>query len=457
MATMTTLWGGETAMDPTLQAFTAGRDRPWDARLLRCDILGSLGHIEGLRHAGLLTAREHAELRRLLRAALRAADTGKLRLEPGQEDVHTAIEAWLTRRSREAGERLHTGRSRNDQVATDVRLWLKGALLAVHVEAEALAAALLRFAQRHRTALWPGYTHTRRAMPSSAALWAAGIAEGLADSLGALGALWPRLDRSPLGSAAGYGAPLPIDRRVAARALGFGGIEPNVAMVQSGRGKLEAAALFWCLELGHEARKLAADVVTYSADELGYLVLPPALATGSSIMPHKRNPDVFELARAECAALEGDLGAVMAIAGGLGSGYHRDFQLLKEPLMRGVERTRSTLHVLARAVPALQVDRRRAAAALDAGVLATDEVMRRVEGGEPFRAAYREVKAALARGGTAIRIAPAELLRRRRGKGGVGDPDLGGARARLRTRSTWRAREVARFSRALDQLAGRGA
>ena len=455
MANLTTLWGGDTAMDPALQAFTAGRDRAWDGRLLRCDVLGSLGHIEGLRQAGLVTVREHAELRRLLREALSAVDAGRLRLERGQEDVHTAVEDWLTRRSREAGERLHTGRSRNDQVATDVRLWLKGALLAVHVEAEALAGGLLRFAQSHRTALWPGYTHTRRAMPSSAALWAAGVAEGLADSLGALAALWPRLDRSPLGSAAGYGAPLPIDRRVAARALGFGGIEPNVAMVQSSRGKLEAAALFWCLELGHEARKLAADVVHYSADELGFLLLPPSLATGSSIMPHKRNPDVFELARAEFAALEGDLGAVLAIGGGLGSGYHRDFQLLKEPLMRGVERTRSALHVLALAVPELQVDRRRAAAALDTGVLATDEVMRRVEGGQPFRAAYREVKAALARGEAGMRVNPAELLRRRRGKGGVGDPDLPGARGRLRARSGWRAREVARFSRALDLLAGR--
>jgi argininosuccinate lyase len=454
MARPTTLWGGTAAVDAALWDFTAGRDRPWDARLLRWDVLGSLGHIEGLRRAGLVNATEHARLRRLLRRALREVDAGRLAVGAGQEDVHTAVEAWLTRRARGAGERLHTGRSRNDQVATDLRLWLKDALLEVHAEAEGLAGALLGFAGRHRTALWPGYTHTRRAMPSSAALWAAAVAEGLSDSLAGLAGFWPMLDRSPLGSAAGFGAPLPIDRRVPARALGFDGPDPNVAMVQPGRGKLEAAALFWCLQIGHEARTFAADVILLSSEEFGFLVLPAGLATGSSIMPHKRNPDLFELARGEFAALEGDLAAVLAIRGGLTSGYHRDWQLLKEPLMRGVERTRAALRILAHAVPRLEVDRRRALAALDRGTLATDEVMRRVEAGTPFRAAYREVKAELARGESFAPAAPAGILRRRSGRGGVGNPDLAGARMRLRARKAWRVRESGRFARTLRGLAG---
>lgn len=456
MTRPTTLWGGTAEMDAEFWRFSAGRDRSWDARLLRWDVLGSLGHVEGLRRARLLRPAEHAGLRRLLRRALVAVDAGRLAVGPGEEDVHTTVEAWLTRRARGAGERLHTGRSRNDQVAADLRLWLKDAVLGLHAEAEELAGGLLRFAGRHRAVLWPGYTHTRRAMPSSAALWAAAFAEGLTDSLGAVAGFWPALDRSPLGSAAGYGVPLPLDRRVAARALGFAGVEPNVAMVQSGRGKLEAAALSWCLQLAHEARTLAADVIQLSADEFGFLVLPAALATGSSIMPHKRNPDLFELARGELAAVEGDLAAVLAIRGGLTSGYHRDWQLLKEPLMRGVERTRAAVRALAWAVPQVGVDRRRALAALDRGVLATDEVMRRVEAGEPFRAAYRGVKAALAAGAELPRPDPAGILRRRSAPGNAGRPDLPGARARLRTRAAWRRREERRFRAALRRLAGRG-
>ena len=184
MARPTTLWGGAAPMAAELWEFTAGRDRPWDARLLRWDVLGSLAHVEALRRARLLAAGEHAELRRLLRRALAEVDAGRLVAGQDQEDVHTAVEAWLTRRARGAGERLHTGRSRNDQVATDLRLWLKDALLGLHADAEALAGALLRFAGRHRSTLWPGYTHTRRAMPSTAALWSAALAEGLVDSLG---------------------------------------------------------------------------------------------------------------------------------------------------------------------------------------------------------------------------------------------------------------------------------
>jgi argininosuccinate lyase len=253
------------------------------------------------------------------------------------------------------------------------------------------AEALLDFAAAHRQILLPGYTHTRRAMPSSLGLWAGAYAEGLLDSLDALPALWSRVDRSPLGSAAGYGVPLPLDREAVARALGFAGLDRNVATVQNGRGKLEAAALFWCTEVAHELSRLASDVILYSAEEFGYLVLPTDLATGSSIMPQKRNPDLFELTRARSAVLEGDLATVMALKGKLSGGYHRDFQLLKEPLLRGIRRTREMLEMMATAIPRLEADPARCRAALAGDALVTDEVMRRVELGEPFRAAYRTV------------------------------------------------------------------
>src|SRR5215210_4612247 len=200
-------------------AYTAGDDRPWDARLLRWDVLGSLGHIEGLRAARLLSAPDYTRLRRGLRQALAAVDSGRLTVAPHHEDIHTAVEEWLTSRLPGIGERLHTGRSRNDQVACDLRLFLKDYLWSLQGGALDLADALLAFAARHRRVLWPGYTHQRRAMPSSVGLWAGAYAEGVLDTVETLGALWAQVDRSPLGSAAGYGVPLPLDRALVARAL----------------------------------------------------------------------------------------------------------------------------------------------------------------------------------------------------------------------------------------------
>jgi len=451
-----TLWSAATRPDQAVLDYTSGDDRPWDARLLRWDVLGSLGHIEGLRASGLLTASDHIRLRRGLRAALQAIDEGRLVVGARHEDIHTAVEDWLTRRLPGIGERLHTGRSRNDQVACDLRLYLKDRLLELHARALDLAEALLGFARRHRTVLWPGYTHQRRAMPSSVGLWASAYAEGVLDTAEALVGFWPLVDRSPLGSAAGYGVPLPLRREVAARALGFAGLDRNVATVQAGRGKLEAAALFWCTQLGHELARLSQDVILFSAEEFGYLLLPAGLATGSSIMPHKRNPDLFELTRARAAAVEGDLVGLLQIKGKLASGYQRDFQLLKEPLMRGIERTGAMLGAMAHAVPQLEVDRERAAAALEGGALATDEVMRRVEQGRPFRTAYREVAAALRAGERFAAPTRAKILARRSSTGGLGNLGLDLVRTRLRRGRGWHGQQRHRFDRALLKLAGRG-
>jgi argininosuccinate lyase len=450
----TTLWSGPGRPDQAVFDYTVAEDQPWDVRLLRWDVLGSLGHIEGLRAARLLSGADYARLRRGLRQALAAADSGRLAVARRHEDIHTAVEEWLTSRLPGIGERLHTGRSRNDQIACDLRLFLKDYLWSLHGRALDLAEALLGFASRHRTVLWPGYTHQRRAMPSSVGLWAGAYAEGVLDTVETLGPLWMQVDRSPLGSAAGYGVPLPLDRALVARVLGFGGLDRNVATVQGGRGKLEAAVLFWCSQLGHELQRLSQDVILLSAEEFGYLVLPAELATGSSIMPHKRNPDLFELTRARAAALEADLVAVLHIKGKLAGGYHRDFQLLKEPLMRGLDRTAAMLGMMAHAVPRLEVDRERCAAALQGGALATDEVMRRVELGQPFRLAYREVAAALTRGERFATPSAARLLARRSSVGGLGDLGLNLARARIRRARSWAAGERRRFDAAMSRLAG---
>ncbi len=435
-------------------AYTVGNDRTTDTHLLPWDVLGSLGHIEGLRASGLITGADHRKLRAGLRAAFRAVHAKRLVIGPEHEDAHSAVELWLTRRVGSAGERLHTGRSRNDQVATDIRLFLKDNLVALQVSALGTVAALLLFAELNRDALWPGYTHTRRAMPSSAGLWAAAFAEGLLDTVEALPSLWTRVDRSPLGSAAGYGVPLPLDREATAKALGFAGIEHNVATVQNGRGKLEADALFWCVQLGHELSRLSSDVILYSGEEYGLLTLPARLATGSSIMPHKRNPDLFELTRARVAALEGDLATTLALRGKLGSGYHRDFQLLKEPLFRGIESTQHMLAVMAAAIPQLEVNRARGLEALGGGALATDEVMRRVESGTPFRRAYREVAAALKRGATFPAPSKSRLIARRRSTGGLGRLELNTIWRRFEQARRWSEREMGRFHGAMDRLLG---
>ena len=447
-----TLWS-QSASDLAMLAYTAGPDQLWDGRLLRWDILGSLGHVAGLAASGVITPTSHRKLQAALRSALIAADRGRLRFAPKDEDVHTTVENWLVRRYGKIGEMVHTGRSRNDQVCCDLRLFLKDRLLDLHAGGRAVTAELLAFARRETHALWPGYTHTRRAMPSSAGLWAGGIAEGLLDSLATLEATWVQVDRSPLGSAAGYGVPLPLKREAAAKALGFGGIDQVVTSTQNSRGRIEAAVVFWCAQLAHDLSRLASDVILWSADEYGYLELPVEFVTGSSIMPHKRNPDLFELTRARAAQVDGDLATILALRAKLTSGYHRDYQLLKAPLMGALDRTGEMLAILARVLPGLKVNRKRAAAAVTGDLLATDEVMRRVEEGMPFRSAYRDVARALG-SGEALRVpSHSEIIARRRSTGGLGNPGLPALVSRNRSREGWEMKERKRFSAAMKRLA----
>lgn len=448
-----TLWSATTP-DEAMFAYTAGSDQVWDARLLPWDILGSLGHVEGLAVAGLLTKTSYQKLQRALRSALRAADRGALALSPRDEDVHTAVENWLTRRHGKVGEMVHTGRSRNDQVSCDLRLFLKARLLTIHGRGRGVVRELLAFAERERRSLWPGYTHTRRAMPSSGGLWAGGIAEGLLETLATLPSVWSQVDRSPLGSAAGYGVPLPLDREATAKALGFGGLDQVVTSTQNSRGRIEAAVVFWCTQLGLDLSRFASDVIVFSG-EAGYLELPPDFVTGSSIMPHKKNPDLFELTRARAAQLEGDLAAILALRGKLTTGYHRDYQLLKEPLMRALDRTEEMLEMLIRVIPGLTVNRTPAAAALQGDVLATDEVMHRVEAGESFRSAYRSVALALKQGASFPPPSASALIGRRRSTGGLGRPGLRQLAQRNRALERWESGERNRFHRAMSRLAGR--
>ncbi len=450
----TTLWSPGAHLDDLMMQYTVGEDRLIDQRLLRWDVLGSLGHIEGLHHSGLLSPTDWRRLRAGLRAALKAIDHDALTVGDQHEDGHSAIEDWVTQRLGTVGERVHTGRSRNDQVACAIRLYAKDSLLRRQRLALDLASALIAFAGKYRKAVWPGYTHLRRAMPSSAGVWASALAEGILTTAESVSGLWDRLDRSPLGTGAGYGVPLPLARESAMKALGFRGLDHSVGSTQLSRGKLEAAIVFWCSDLAHDLSRLASDVILFSAVEYGLLELPAELATGSSIMPHKRNPDLFELTRARAAEVDGHLMTVLQLKSKLTGGYHRDFQLLKDPLFRALDRTGEMLVMMAHAVPRLRVDVARAKNSLASDVVSTDEVMRRVEAGTPFRTAYREVAAEIVQGVSFPVPTVSDILRRRQSTGGAGNLALGTLRKRVTTVTRWNRREQTRFDRALHRLSG---
>ncbi len=451
-----TLWGDGSAVDPLLDAYTVGEDRRLDRRLLRWDVLGTLGHVEGLRAAGLLTAGEHRRLVAALRRALRAADRGELTVTAHDEDCHSALEKHLVRRLGDLGAKVHTGRSRNDQVICALRLLIKDRLLAIEAGLVGCAGRLADLAAEHARTLWPGYTHQRRAMPSTVGAWAAGFAEALVDDLEPLDAVRRLADRSPLGSAAGYGVPLPLDRAAAAQALGFADVQQSVTAVQISRGKLETQVVSALWGVGCDLGKLAWDVILFSGDEYGFLELPPDLATGSSIMPHKKNPDPFELTRARAGLLDGLVCQAMAVSGRLPSGYHRDLQLTKGVLMRGLDLVDEMLAMTARAVPALEVDEAACARALGPDLLATDEVCRRVrEDGTPFRVAYREVAAEIADGRMPDVPSEREILAARRHLGGLGRPGIATLRRRIAAARRRVGRERERFDAAMARLAGR--
>ena len=390
------LWAKGLPLDEAIHRFTVGDDPALDARLLSFDALGSAAHAHMLAHVGLLSAPDAVALVKQLSAIAGQARRSEIHIRPEQEDCHTAIEALLTQSLGDAGKRLHLGRSRNDQVALALRLYMRDALLNIAAQTAELAKSFVGFAHAHADEIMPGYTHLRRAMPSSFGLWAAAFAAGLLEELQALHAVYARLDRCPLGAAAGFGVPLPLDREHTAQLLGFSGVQISPVDVINSRGRHELALVNTLASIGLVVEKFLWDVALYSMPEFGFLSLPDALTTGSSIMPQKRNPDVVELARGRCRELRGYALMVQELAGGLPSNYHRDLQLLKRPLFGALDATHDWLDVLVRLVPALQVDAKRAAAACTGELYATHAAYQRVQSGVPFRDAYKQVAQQLA-------------------------------------------------------------
>jgi len=386
------LWQQGAALDSLIHAFTVGNDAQTDLALLPWDIYGTAAHVRTLERAGLLSPEDAQALVAELQVLLRQAQRGALGISPEQEDCHTAIEQALTAALGEPGRNVHLGRSRNDQVLTALRLYMRAQALQLGALCGQLAAAFADFGRQQAQVALPGYTHLRRAMPSSAGLWALSFAEALREELEALEAVLRRLDSCPLGSGAGFGVPLPLDRAYSARLLAFTRVQRNPADCANSRGRLELALASWISGLGNALEKFYWDLALYSTEEFGFVSLPAEFTTGSSIMPQKRNPDVIELCRARCAQLRAWRTEIEQLAGGLPSNYHRDFQLQKEPLMRCVAGLRGLLEITLRLLPGLRINAERCAAACTPELYSAAEAYRRVQSGElAFRDAYAQV------------------------------------------------------------------
>ncbi|MEO7795231.1 MAG: argininosuccinate lyase [Thermoanaerobaculia bacterium] len=395
---MSRLWDKGKPLDEQVLAFTAGEDALADNRLVAHDVRASLAHAAMLRDQGLLAAADFAAIEAGLAALAAEHAQGIWRVELADEDVHTALEQRLTARIGEAGGRVHLGRSRNDQVLAALRLWMKDEVTAAAAGARAVAAALGVVAVNHADLALPGYTHLQPAMPSSVALWSAGFAAAFEDDAQGLEGCLRRIDQNPLGSAAGYGTPgLAVDREATRASLGFAVTQEPVTAVQLARGKAEAQLLFEIHLLMSDCGRLAADLVLFATREFGFVELPEEMTTGSSIMPQKRNPDLFELVRGRGATTLGLLIEALAIPAKLPSGYHRDLQLLKAPLFKACDLARATTDLLAATLPRLRF--LPACGDLPPELFAAEAANRMVvEEGIPFREAYRRVAAKLAGG-----------------------------------------------------------
>jgi argininosuccinate lyase len=392
---MTRLWDKGTPLDERVLRYTAGEDHALDDRLVRYDVRASIAHAEMLNAQGLLPLADLDAIRDGLKELGEEHARGHWHVELADEDGQTALERRLTERVGAAGARIHLGRSRNDQVLTAIRLYVREAIEDLESGALQVADALDELGVREGGTALPGYTHMQQAMPSSVPLWAGGFAAEIRDDAQGLVAAARRLARSPLGSAAGYGTPgLPIDREATRAALGFAAVQEPVTAVQLSRGKAEAQLLFEITLLMQDLSRFAADVLLYSTHEFGFLRLADAFTTGSSIMPQKRNPDVFELIRGRSATALGCLVEALGVCAKLPPGYNRDLQLLKFPLFRAIDLAFETLAILRPAIGALRFDAR--AIRLDPAIHAAEEANRlAVREGIPFREAYRRVAAKL--------------------------------------------------------------
>ena len=393
---MAKLWDKGKNTDEMVLEYTVGNDYIVDMKLVPADILGNIAQARMLRKLDIFTDEELQQIEAALVEILKEYETGGFVITPEMEDVHTAVENALTARVGDLGKKIHLGRSRNDQSIVDMRLYLRGMLLDITDAALDAAEEILRFAAHWWDTPMPGYTHTRAAMPSSMGLWAGAIGESLLDDLMVTGAAYALLDQCPLGSAAGYGVNIKLDRQFTSDQLGFAKVQKNTLAVQNSRGKFELAAVQACQQIMIDLSRAAADIIFFSQPELGFLTIPDHLTTGSSIMPHKKNPDVLELVRARAAEMNGLASGLATTLTGLISGYSRDLQLTKEPTMKAMDITLSSLLMMKRMFQGIEVSETKCVDAFSPDLFAADAANEvALQKGIPFRDAYKIVGANL--------------------------------------------------------------
>lgn len=384
---MAKLWAKGYQFDTLIEAFTVGDDPVLDQGLAQYDCLGSMAHAAMLYKIGILTQEEWQFLHVGLCAIVEKVAEGTFFIEMEQEDVHTAVENALGH----AGKKLHTARSRNDQVLVDIRLYTKDKLHAVLDQLLSLITALVAFAEKYSDVAVPGRTHMQRAMPSSLGLWAAAIAEALLDSIELIKGAYALNDQCPLGSAASYGCALPIDRAYVSDLLGFSAVQNNVLYANNSRGKIEAAVVHSLCQMMNDLSKMASDVMFFSLPEVGYMTLAAEVCSGSSLMPQKVNPDPLELVRAKAATVASALSQLLEVSRPLPSGYHRDYQETKRPLMHTLDIGLGAVAVMQRVLESITVDADACLGAFSAELFATDRALELSAEGVPFREAYGKV------------------------------------------------------------------
>ena len=389
---MAKLWDKGYDDDALIDKFTVGKDRELDLYLAQYDILGTMAHIAMLSKVGLLPEEDLKKLLPVLAELHEDAVTGKFEIEPDVEDVHSQVELMLTRRLGDVGKKVHTGRSRNDQVLVDLKLYARAEIRKTVEKIQALFEVLQRKSEQYKDVLLPGYTHLQVAMPSSFGLWFGAYAESLTDDLRLMLAAWDITNQNPLGSAAGYGSSAPLDRTMTTRLLGFADLDYNVVYAQMGRGKTERAISFAYAAVAETVGRLAVDCCLYASQNFGFIHLPDSMTTGSSIMPHKKNPDVFELVRAHCNKIQGAPNDIRLITGNLPSGYFRDMQILKEVFIPIFQEMDDCLDIASYAVEKMEIVKDIMSDPKYRPAFSVEEVNRLVEEENvPFRDAYKRV------------------------------------------------------------------
>ncbi len=386
------LWEKGVRLDEEAERYTAGEDYILDQALVRFDCAASIAHAGALRKCGVLSEGERRRLVRELRRIQELDSCGKFRITLKDEDVHTAIERRLVARLGALGKKIHTARSRNDQVAAAIRLFTLDRLDGILRQVDSFKRLLLRRASSHRREKMPGYTHARKAMPTTFGAWFQAFAESMSDNLTMLASVRSLISQNPLGTGAGYGISVfAIDRRHTARELGFDRVQESPLYVQNSRGKFEAAVVSALSAVMLDVNKMCTDLILFSMDEFRFVKLPREFCTGSSIMPQKWNPDVLEIARAQYHIVVANEFMIKGIIGNLMSGYNRDLQQTKKPLLQSLDITERTLSVITRLLEQIKVDEESCRQACTPEIYATEEAYRLVKSGVPFRDAYRKV------------------------------------------------------------------